>query len=165
MRRFFLAFLLVATVSNAKTAPSFRGELLKGGKTSLDASLKPDRLLLVSFWATWCVPCMEEIEHVKKALEKDPTIPLDVLTINVNREERSEVSSTASQMGIPFPILLDPQSEIFGKYQKASTLPYSVLIGPDRNIEAEFNGYHPTMFEKIHQAALKLKKPASKPGT
>ncbi len=156
--RTILAFgLFLAVAANAKNAPGFRGELLNGGKTSLDTLVKKDRLLLLSFWATWCLPCLDELTHVNDRLKKDPQLPIDLVTVNIDREQRSEIPATLRQMGFSFPVILDPNAEIFGKYQKATTLPFSVLILPDKTIDSEFNGYHESMLQKLEQAAAKLK--------
>ncbi len=159
MMRLALLVLVSSSVIFGKAAPAFRGELLEGGKTSLDSQTKPDRLLLVSFWATWCIPCMEELTHVTKKLKENPSLPVDLLTVNVDDEQRSEVPSTMRQMGFSFPVILDPQKQILSKYHKAGTLPYSVLISPTRDIEAEFNGYHEAMFDRINQAIDKMRSP------
>jgi thiol-disulfide isomerase/thioredoxin len=163
MKTLLTWMLLVGSVAHAKTAPSFRGELLAGGKTSLDANIKKDRLLLVSFWATWCIPCLQELTAVTERLKKDPTIPMDVLTVNIDREERSEIPVTMRQLGFTFPVVLDPTGDIFGKYQKATTLPYSVLLTPNKEIVEEFNGFHENMFDKILVATKALKAPEAAP--
>lgn len=159
MKRLALLALIASSVVFAKAAPTFRGDLLEGGKASLDSLSKPDRLLLVSFWATWCIPCMEELTHVQKKLKENPSMPLDLITVNVDDEQRSEVPATMRQMGFSFPVILDPTKQILGKYHKAGTLPYSVLISPSREIEAEFNGYHESMFDKVNQAIDKMRSP------
>jgi peroxiredoxin len=148
---------LVSTLAVGKTAPSFRGELLSGGKTSLEQSLQKDRLLLVSFWATWCIPCLQELTSVTEKLKKDPSIPVDLLTVNTDREDRSEIPVTMRQLGFTFPVVLDPTGDIFGKYQKSSTLPYSVLLNANKEVEAEFNGYHENMFDQILAVVAKMK--------
>ena len=151
-----LVLLLISASALGASAPSFRGELLGGGKTSLEQALPKDKLLLVSFWATWCVPCMEELTHVRDYLEKNPTFPLAVLTINVDDEQRSEVAATVKQMKLPFAVVMDGQKEILRKYHKDSTLPFSVIVAPSREILAKFNGYHESMFKEIAELAKKL---------
>ncbi len=157
MKTLIVSLVLFSSLASAKTAPSFRGELLAGGKTSLEQAVKKDRLLLVSFWATWCIPCLQELTAVTEKLKKDPSIPLDLLTVNTDREERSEIPVTMRQLGFTFPVVLDPTGDIFGKYQKSSTLPFSVLVNANKEVVAEFNGYHENMFDQILAAIAKMK--------
>lgn len=164
MKKTLLVLGILSSLASAKTAPSFKNvDTLAGGKASLDTVVKKDRLVLLSFWATWCLPCLQELTSVTEKLKKDPSIPLDLVTVNVDREDRSEVPVTMRQLGFSFPVILDPTNEIFGRYQKAATLPYSVLINPQKEIEAEFSGYHESMFDKIQVAAAKLKKAEAAP--
>ena len=159
MNNILLALLLASSISYGKTAPSFRGELLSGGKISLEASVKSDRLLFLSFWATWCIPCMQELTEISNLLKAEPSLPMDLITVNIDRESRSEIPATMRENGFSFPVVLDPTGDIYGKYQKTPTLPFSVLVNPSKEIVETFNGYHETMIPKIRAAIAKLKGP------
>jgi peroxiredoxin len=142
--------LVACSFAQAKTAPSFRAETMEGKKVVLKEYLKPGRVLFLSFWASWCTPCLEELRLVTARLGKEPNLPLDVLTVNVDAAETaSDVKPAIKLNKLTFPVILDPNHEIFGKYQDSQTLPYSVLISPKGEIEAVFNGYHEEMFTKV----------------
>lgn len=150
--RFLLLTMLVSALATAKVAPPFQGEVIGGGKVSLKEQLKPNRVLLLTFWASWCSPCLEELNHVSTKLRNEPTLPMDVLTVNVDTSETaSDVKPTIKQHKFTVPVILDPKHEIFAKYHEGKTLPYSVLIGADGQIAETFNGYHEEMFTKIKQ--------------
>ena len=150
MKFWLFAAILVTGLAHAKVAPNFQGEILGGKKTSLKENLKPNRALLLSFWASWCAPCIEELRLVTDKLKADPSMPLDVLTVNVDSSETAaDVKPAIKMHKFTFPVILDPKHEIFGKYHDAQTLPFSVLISPKGNIEATFNGYHEEMFAKV----------------
>src|SRR5262249_18836109 len=107
----FMAMLFYCSFAGAaKLAPSFSADLMGGNKVSLKESLKPGRLLLVSFWATWCTPCIEELRTVSEKLKADPNLPLDILTINVDTSETSsDVKPTLKLYSFKFPVILDPK--------------------------------------------------------
>ena len=88
--RFLTLLCILSSTVLATTAPNFQGETLTGSKINLKDQLKPNRVLLVSFWASWCTPCLEEIQHVGEHLAKEPTLPLDVITVNVDTSETSD---------------------------------------------------------------------------
>lgn len=153
-----LFFLVSASSLSARPAPPFKGELLGGGRVALLQSLKPQRGLLVCFWASWCVPCLEELHHVAEKLKNDPNFPLDVLTINVDTSETSsDVKPTVKLHNLKFPIVLDPKHEIFSKYQDAKTLPFSVLVGPTGQIEHTFTGFQEDMFTRVKETVDKYR--------
>lgn len=147
-----LLLLLVGNLAFAKTAPNFRGELLGGGRTSLEESLKEGRALLVCFWASWCVPCIEELKTVSAKLKANPEIPLDVLAINVDTSETfAEVKPVLKRNDFKFPVLLDQTHEIFAKYQPSKVLPFSALLSSKGEIASTFEGYHEEMFQVVQR--------------
>ena len=151
MRKLGVFLALVFSVGGrANTAPPFHGELLNGGRVSLAQYQKKDRALFLSFWASWCGPCLQELHTVTEKLKADPSIPLDVLAVNVDTSETtSDVKPAVRLHQIAFPVVLDPKHDIFSKYQKSKTLPFSVLIAPTGEIVATFTGYHEEMFDKV----------------
>jgi peroxiredoxin len=165
MRHRYLIFALVfSSLAFGKVAPSFYGELMGGGRVSLKQYLKPDRGLLLCFWASWCGPCLQELANVSEKLKKDPSLPLDVLAVNVDSSETTaDIKPTLRLHKLSFPVILDPTHEIFSKYHADKTLPFSVLLGPDGNIETTFNGFHDGMFEKVLEV-LKVKVASGKGG-
>ena len=159
--RFCVALMFLSSFGLAMSAPSFQGDLLDGGKISLKEKLKPGRALLVCFWATWCTPCLEELKSVSEKLKVEPNLGLDVLTVNVDTAETfSDVKPTLKLYGFSFPVVVDTKHEIFGKYQSEKTLPYSVLIDFQGNIQATFSGYQETMMSKVKSviSSTRLKK-------
>lgn len=155
MKITFFIMSILSTISLAKVAPSFQGELLSGGRVSLSEELAKDNSkgLLLCFWATWCAPCMQELKQVTEKIKTDPTLPLRVLTVNVDTAETSsDVKPTLKLYQFKIPVIADPKHEIFAKYQDAKTLPFSVLIKPNGEIAETFNGFHEEMFTKAREA-------------
>ncbi len=151
MKRILILALLSAGAF-AKMAPPFQVNLLDGKRLSLKESLKEDRWLLLSFWATWCSPCLDELTTITKRLKSDATLPLDVLAVNVDTADTSsEVKSTVKFYQFSIPVALDPKHEIFSKYHFEKSLPYSVLINSKGEIVSSFNGYNEEMFKLIEQ--------------
>ena len=145
-----LILMVWAGIANAKPAPPFHGELMTGERVSLSQYVKPGRALLLCFWATWCVPCMEELQQVKDHLKAMPALALDMVAVNVDTSETSaDVKPTARQRKYDFPIIMDPKQEIFSKYQRENSLPFSALIDAKGDIVETFNGFQEGMFAKV----------------
>ena len=150
--KLLLSCLLFSGLAMAKTAPPFSASLLGGGKVDLKGQLKPKRHLLLSFWASWCSPCIEELGSITKHMKAEPNVPLDLLTVNVDKAETaSDVNPTLKLYKFNFPVILDPKHEIFGRYQEAPSLPYSVLINPAGEIVATYSSYDEGMFSNIQE--------------
>lgn len=156
----FIFCHLLSVVTLAKVAPPFQAKTIQGENISLKTALKPNRVLLLTFWASWCSPCLEELNHVTTRMKNEPSTPLDLLTINVDTSETAlDVKPTIKLHKFEMPVVLDPKHEIFAKYHQGKTLPFSVLIGPDGQIAETFNGYHEEMFTKIKQVISEKKSP------
>jgi len=157
--RVILLTVLISGVSFGTVAPNFQADTLAGKKISLGESLKPGRALLVSFWASWCTPCIEELTHVTEHLKAEPNLPLDVISVNVDTSETAtDIKPSVRMHKIPFTVALDPKQEILAKYNTSKTLPFSVLVGSTGNIEATFNGFHEGMFAKVKEIVTKTTK-------
>lgn len=160
MKRALIAFsALWFSQAMAAHAPSFPATLLDGSRTTLEELLPKDKVMLISFWATWCVPCLAELNSLSSKL-KDSKIPLKVVTVNVDSSEtKAQVKPTVSDLkknvGFEFPVVVDPTHAIFSKYQPSAALPFSVLVGPDGSILQSFSGYQETMLGKIEELAAK----------
>ncbi len=69
-----------------------------------------NKIVVVSFWASWCRPCIEEMPSLVKLKEKYKE-DLEILAVNV-REEIEVINTFTKTMAINFPILKDTNSEI-----------------------------------------------------
>lgn len=90
------------------------------------------KVLLVNFWATWCAPCRAEIPSFIEVRARNRDRPFEVIGIAVDRPDY--VMEYASELAIPYPILLDPihgGSSLIPWGNPQGALPYSVLL--DRN--------------------------------
>lgn len=59
---------------------------LKGEPIS---KFEPGRVYVVEFWATWCVPCKEQMPHLS-ALQKKHAQQLTIVGVNVREAERGK---------------------------------------------------------------------------
>ena len=93
-------------------APDFELESLSGSKVRLsDLRGKP---VIVNFWATWCAPCVLEMPNFQKFYENYPDA-FELLAVN-SGEPVNTVENYIKNMGITFPVLLDPQDQVHELY-------------------------------------------------
>jgi peroxiredoxin len=90
------------------------------------------KVVLVNFWATWCVPCREEMPSIDRLRSSMKGQPFEVLAVNM-AEPLSRIEKFASQMPLGFPLLRDRDGAV-GRAWKAKLLPASFLIGRDGRI-------------------------------
>ena len=74
------------------------------------------KVLVVNFWASWCVPCREELPSMNRAASKLREQPVVWIAINVG-EDRAAVEAFSADYPIDFTVLLDPSGRISQSWQ------------------------------------------------
>lgn len=104
-------------------APTFTVGGLSGGDASLSAFLgKP---LLLNFWATWCIPCRQELPTLQR-FAADQGGRMAVLGLD-ELENASDVGAFARSLDVRYPLALDHDGSIAQRF-RVQGLPTSFLI-------------------------------------
>lgn len=112
-------------------APNFELVALSGEAVRLTNAL--DKPVFINFWATWCAPCVLEMPNLQKYYEKYGD-EFEILAINAGESEW-DVGQFVDDIGITFPVLLDPQSKITLEY-KVQGYPTTFVLNSDGIIQA-----------------------------
>ena len=124
------------------SAPRFSLPELKGGTVRLEDYLDGKHVVLMNFWSTTCDPCMAEMPHLVELYKKHKDQGFVVLAVAADGpESRAQISSTAQQKDMVFPVLLDEETEVTGRYNPKRELPFNVLIGKSGAIIMKRPGY------------------------
>ena len=107
--------------------PGFSGATVDGSSLSLE-SLR-SRVVLLNFWATWCLECRAELPVLEQLHRDYAPRGLTVVAVNF-REEPGTVRHYARELGLTMPLLMDPAGAIRKSYGVIG-LPTSFLIGRD----------------------------------
>jgi thiol-disulfide isomerase/thioredoxin len=135
----FLA-LLVATTALAQDLKPWSGgptpplELADlEGKSHRLADYR-GKVVLVNFWATWCVPCRDEMPSIERLRASLDGRPFAVLAVNLAEPEsriRKFLESLEQQLvPVRFAILMDRDTKTAKAWQ-AKLLPATYIIAPD----------------------------------
>jgi peroxiredoxin len=108
-----------------KEAPAFTLRNLDGNQVSLsDFKGKP---VLVTFWATWCVSCQEEMPLLEK-FSQDKRDQLAILLIAIDGERKKAVQTIVSKNRITLPVLLLLKEKVMDQYGVRGWVPQMFLI-------------------------------------
>jgi cytochrome oxidase Cu insertion factor (SCO1/SenC/PrrC family) len=117
-------------------APNFTLTSLTGARVSL--SHLHGKVVLVNFWATWCPACRRELSTVESTFRLLSHRGVEVLGID-KQENASSVAAFARRSGVTYPVAVDSDGSIAGRYF-LPYLPDTFLIGPDGRVVAESHG-------------------------
>ena len=87
-----LVFLMsVTNLSSQKFVPNIPIETFKGTYTTMSKELSDDSFYILSFWATWCVPCINELDALNEVydeLSKDLNFKVYAISTDDARTKR-----------------------------------------------------------------------------
>jgi len=123
-----------------RKAPNFKLEDLSGETVELNGEIG-DGPILLSFWATWCKPCIEELNEYKKIYSEYKDNGFKMFAISTDNEKTvAKVKPFVSSKNFEFPVLLDTNSDVARLYY-AQSMPYSVIINKEGFIVYSHLGY------------------------
>ena len=100
-------------------------------------------VVLLSFFATWCLPCKEEFPVLEKLAAHYAGKKVKIFLINIEKD-RALVRKYVREQKITVPVLLDHYG-IAKKNFQVQTIPHLFLIDPAQRITWEKNGFDPTL--------------------
>jgi peroxiredoxin len=110
----------------SQLAPAFSLDTLAGKSAKLEDYR--GNVVLLNFWASWCIPCKEEMPLIQAAYEKHRDHGLVVLGINMtNLDKRSAIETFTQDTGVTFPIVLDEDGSVSETYRIIS-IPTSFFL-------------------------------------
>ena len=107
--------------------PGFMLAPADGGAT-LDHGMLAGRTVLLHFWATWCVPCKEELPALQKLAATFDAARVTVVLIAIDTNmTAAEIATFARALGVTLPIYLARNSTVADSFWGWG-LPVSYLI-------------------------------------
>jgi peroxiredoxin len=127
---------------SGKRAPDFSLAALDGHTVSA-ADYRGKRKVAVLFWASWCGPCRTEIPVLNRfyAMAHKPDSDFDMVAISVD-DDAAAASQFASEMKIPYPVLLDRGMKTADAF-RVDSVPTIFIVDRDGKVEYARAGYAP----------------------
>lgn len=84
------------------------------------------QVVLLSFWASWCPPCVKEMPAQNRLQRRFSDRPLRILGVNVG-ESVASVNTFISEVAVDFTVLLDEDQQVYEDW-KVYVVPTNFLI-------------------------------------
>jgi len=97
------------------------------------------KVVFLNFWATWCIPCRQEMPTMEKLHRELKKQGLEVVAINF-REAKKEVRKFVDELGLTFTVLLDKEGKVSEEYG-AWALPLSYFVNRKEEFAGKVSGY------------------------
>ncbi|EAS20259.1 TlpA family protein disulfide reductase [Nonlabens mediterrranea] len=144
-------------IAKAQTSlPEISLKNLSGKEVSL-TSLSEDKTVVVSLWATWCVPCIRELDTIAEVYEEmQEEINFELVAISVDDSRSTRrVKPAVMGKGWEYTVLLDPNNDV-RRHLGNPNVPLTLII---KNGEIVYRhssftpGAEDELFEKFKEIA------------
>ena len=112
--------------------------LLDGTKKTLQ-SLR-GRPVLVSFWATTCPPCLEELPDLIQLYKDWHPQGLEMIAVAMPYDPPIRVQEFVQRHNIPYPVALDVQGVVTSAFGGVPFVPAAFIIDPNGKTELNYTG-------------------------
>ncbi len=151
----FLLILFLFGQTELNEAPNFKLPNLDGDMIEL-SEVAGSGPVILSFWATWCKPCLKEMTYFNDFYNEYNERGLKLLAISVDSEKSvSKVRPYIRSNGYEFPVLLDTNSEVARKYY-AQMVPFTVILNKKGEVVFIHLGYKKGDELKVKEVIEKL---------
>jgi thiol-disulfide isomerase/thioredoxin len=101
----------------------------------------------VNFWATWCVPCIQEIPEIGAFAREHPDVA--VIGIATDAEDPAKVKRFAAKLGHTYPLVLSNDA-VERELGRPAALPTTKIYDPEGRLVYDRAGrVDPKSLEKI----------------
>ena len=144
MKKICLFLLLVANLSFAQQEfPSVDLKSLESETISTSSFNEQDKLYVFSFWATWCAPCIQELEAISEVYADWKTqINVELIAFSTDDSRtQKRVKPLINGKGWEYKVLLDTNQDLKRKLSIAN-IPYLVVVKNGKIVFIQ-NGHTP----------------------
>jgi cytochrome c biogenesis protein CcmG, thiol:disulfide interchange protein DsbE len=144
----FLTLIFIVNVSfaqlnsNNKELSSVKVRTLDGKEVDIKNYVKPGKITIISFWATWCSPCKKELDNMSPLMEEwRKKYNVDLIAISIdNSQNAQKVKPLVKGKDWDFDVLLDVNGDTKRTFNY-NTIPFTVVVDKDKKIVYQHSGY------------------------
>lgn len=160
-KSFFVAALMLVSFTmmaqQASTLPRVKVKNLNGAIVSTDSIANGDKPMIVSFWATWCKPCVNELNAISEVYtEWQEKTGVKVVAISIDdARTMNSVKPFVNGKAWPYEVYIDANSD-FKRALNITNVPFTLILNGKREIIHQHNSYVPGDEEKLFEEIVKL---------
>jgi cytochrome c biogenesis protein CcmG/thiol:disulfide interchange protein DsbE len=155
-----LIISLFGFTAQAQSVPDVKVKNMDGATVSTNTIANEGKPMIISFWATWCKPCIKELETIHEVYAdwvEQTGVKLVIVSIDDARTTAS-VAPFLNAKGWEYESYLDVNSD-FRRAMNVNMVPHTFLLNGKREVINQHTSFAPgdeeKLFEKVKAAAGK----------
>lgn len=154
--------MAVSSLASYAALPTVQLQNLDGEAVNASTIGTDGKPVIVSFFATWCKPCMRELAAIEQVYDdwQDET-GVELVAVSIDKsQDADKVRSLVASHDWPYTVLLDANSEL-ARGVGVQAVPHVLVLDGAGNVVYSHSGYHDgaevELYEQV-KAAAKQKK-------
>lgn len=121
---------------------------------NIDSRSFAGKVLLITFFATWCPPCIEEIPTLIELQKNYARKGFSIVAISVDQGGPEEVARLVTKKRINYPVMM-ADNETMENFGGVYGIPVSFLVNNEGNVVKKYPGYVPkSILQKDIQSVM-----------
>ena len=136
--------------------PSVEVKTLDGRNVNTSTIKNDGNPIIVSFWATWCKPCVKELSTIADLYEdwQDET---DVKLVAISIDDARNMHKVAPYVngkGWEYDVFIDPNGDL-KRAMNVNNVPHTFVLNSDMQVVYSHNSYSPGDEEELYEVVKK----------
>jgi peroxiredoxin len=152
-----LLIITKLTIGQNSSIPSVDLKTIDGKKFNTSQIQNDGKPIIIDFWATWCKPCIMELNSIAEKYDewqKETGVVLYAVSIDDSKSV-SRVAPFVNTKGWDFIVLLDPNSD-FKRAMNVINIPHIFIIDGNGKIVEQYTTYAEGNENKIYETLKKI---------
>lgn len=136
-----LLFFLIVPVAHAQL-PQVELKDLQGKSINTSKLNNEGKPFIVSFFATWCKPCLRELKAINEVYEDwQEETGVKLVAVSIDEGQNTDrVKPLMDALGLEYEVLLDPNGD-FKRAMNVNMIPHVFVIDGKGNVAYAHTGY------------------------
>jgi len=153
MKQLLLTITIFSFISvfSQKQLPNIMLKTLDGKSVKIQDKTSKNKITVLSFWATWCAPCINELDEISDVYEdwtEETNVDFIAISIDDSRTQK-RINPLINGKGWEFNILIDKNQEL-KRALNISIIPHIIIL-KNNKILYRHTGYSPGFEEQLYE--------------
>lgn len=154
---FLMGFQVLSAQEKGRSIPAVNVKTLDGKTFNTSEINNNGKPIIISFWATWCKPCVTELSNIALVYEEwqeETGVQLIAISIDDARN-LAKVAPFVNGKGWDYDVYLDPNGDL-KRAMNVNLVPHTFLVNGDLQVVNQHNSYAEGDEFKLYEMIKKI---------